>query len=92
MKKAKPISVRLNAEAYKRCEDAEKLGYSKTAFIENAILNTACPDRSVDQRLLIHFCKMQTIIEPMKKSERKDLLREELNKVCQLLKSQKETI
>lgn len=89
----KPISVRLSAEANTKCEDAIAKGFTRTEFINSAIMNIPYHNRQYEQKLLPHFCAMAELVSSLEaESDIKDALREELNTVCRFLRSQKETI
>ena len=86
MKKSKPISIRLSTEALLKCNEAEQSGYSRTDFINHAILNVPIHNKVTGKELLPYFCEMQSIVEKMKNGSTKERLREELESVCQLLR------
>lgn len=91
--KCKRVSIRLSDEAAKRCEDAKKMGYTQSEFIEQAILTVPIYyDRERDQRIIGHFCEIETLIARMENGKMKEAIREELNEVCQILRSSQVSI
>lgn len=91
MKKA--ISVRLSDEAMNRCEQAQRKGYSRTEFIDQAIRGIPYYDRDYAQKLLPYFCAIAESISQIRGNEYvKKTMRKELDAVCQFLKSHLEPI
>ena len=91
MKKA--ISVRLSDEAMNRCEQAQKKGYSRTEFIDQAIRGIPYYDRDYAQKILPYFCAIAESISQIHGNEYvKKTMREELDAVCQFLRSHPEHI
>ena len=89
MKKA--ISVRLSDEAMNRCEQAQKKGYSRTEFIDQAIRGIPYYDRDYAQKLLPYFCAIAESISQIHGNEyAKKTMRKELDEVCQCLRSHPE--
>lgn len=89
MKKIKDdnrITVRLSKEAYARCQEAKRAGYSTTDFVMQSILKAPVMDKTSNREVLKHFCQIQILIQGMKENSLKKELREELNEVCQFLK------
>lgn len=91
MKKA--ISIRLSEEAMNRCEQAQKKGYSRTEFIDQAIRGIPYCNRDYAQKLLPYFCAIAESISQIRGNEHvKKAMRKELDAVCQFLKSHPEPI
>lgn len=91
MKKA--ISVRLSDEAMNKCEQAQKEGYSRTEFIDQAIRGIPYYDRDYAQKILPHFCAIAESVSQIHGNEYvKKTMREELDAVCQFLRSHPEHI
>ena len=91
MKKA--ISVRLSDEAMNKCEQAQRRGYSRTKFIDQAIRGIPYYDRDYAQKLLPYFCAIAESISQIRGNEYiKKTMRKELDEVCQFLKSPPEPI
>lgn len=91
MKKA--ISVRLSDEAMNRCGQAQKKGYSRTEFIDQAIRGIPYYNRDYAQKLLPHFCAIAESISQIRGNEYvKKMMRKELDEVCQFLRSHPEPI
>lgn len=85
------ISVRLSDEANQKCEQAMKQGYSKTDFINQAILGIPYYDRKFAQQLLPYFCAIADSLSSVRgNADVKQEMREELDAVCQFLRSHQE--
>ena len=90
--KKKAVSVRLTSEAAAKCEHAKANGYNQTDFINQAILELPYYDRKCAQKLLPSFCAIAAMSAEIKDGETREAIREEVNKVCQFLRSYKDPI
>lgn len=90
---SRSISVRLSEQAFARCEEARKKGYTRTEFIEQSILGINYYDRAFARQLIPHFVAIAESIASIRgNSDIKEEMRKELNDVCQFLSSPLEHI
>lgn len=88
MQKKKSISLRLSPEARQKCEDAITKGYSRTAFIDQAIRSIPYYDKAIEQKLLPHFCAIAESVAAIKGNpDLKAEMRKELDEICRYLNS-----
>ena len=93
MSKKELISVRLSEEVSKKCKLAAAKGYTRSDFINQAILNIPIYNRGFEQKLLPYFCSIaESIASIQGNNELKIELRKELDAVCQYLNSQPDGI
>lgn len=89
-KKSSPISIRLSNTAVDKVKSAEEKGYTRSAFIEEAIMGTTIQDQKDIRDIVTHICHLETITADMKEGTVKTEIREELNALCQILRSSQE--
>lgn len=85
--KEKRISVRLDNEASKKLEEAKAKGYTTSQFVNEKMKNSNILDLNSLRDIIISINKIQTNLEDEEDIEIKNAIREELNRICQSLKS-----
>ena len=85
--KPKKISVRLDNEAAQKLEEAKAKGYTTSQFVIEKIKNSNVIDLNSLRNVMISINMIQNELEFEEDIEIKNSIREELNKICQSLKS-----
>lgn len=85
--KPKRISVRLDNEASQILEEAKANGYTTSQFVLEKMKNSNIIDLNSLRNIMISINKIQYEIEFEENMEMKSSIREELNNICQSLKS-----
>lgn len=87
--KGKKISVRLDMEATKRLNQANARGYTTSQYINRIIKNSSAGSMDLDamRSIMISINRLQYQLEFEEDLEIKMNMREELNKICRVLRS-----
>ncbi len=85
--KTKRISVRLDKEASQKLEEAKEKGYTTSQFVNEKMKKSNILDLNSLRNVMISINKIQTHLEFEENIEMKNAIREELDRVCQSLKS-----
>ena len=85
--KPKKISVRLDNESSQKLEEAKAKGYTTSQFVIEKIKSSNVIDLNSLRSIMISINMIQNELEFEENIEVKNSIREELNKICQSLKS-----
>lgn len=87
--KGKKISVRLDIEATKRLNRAKAQGYTTSQYINSIIKNSSAGSMDLDamRSIMISINRLQYQLEFEEDLKLKMNMREELNKICRVLRS-----
>lgn len=87
--KGKRISVRLVPEAAKKLDEAIEKGYTISQFINRVIMDSSVGGVDIGsmRTLMISMCNLQSQLEFEEDIDLRKNMREELNKICHVLKS-----
>jgi len=86
-KKETRITVRLSEYSAQKLNEAKGKGYSTSDFVNDLISKSVVNDIDLRRNIMIHICKMQSELEFEEDPEIKKNMREELNLICQCLRS-----
>lgn len=88
-KKGKKISVRLDPEATKKLDEAKEKGYTISQFINRIIKGSSVGGVDIGsmRTLMVSMSNLQSQLEFEDDVDVRKNMREELNKICQVLKS-----
>lgn len=87
--KIEKISVRLDAEAVQKLNEAVDKGFTKSQYINKIIKDSTAVDNDINlgRAIVISINKIQSQLEFEEDTEMKKNIREELNEICHVLKS-----
>lgn len=85
--KTKKISVRLDNEAALKLEEAKGKGYTVSQFVNEKMKDSNAIDLNSLRNIVVSITKIQTKLEFEEDIEIRNSIREELNSICQSLKS-----
>ena len=85
--KTKRISVRLDQEASIKLEEAKAKGYTSTQFVNEKLKSSNIININSLRNIMISITKIQSELEFENDDKTRDTIREELNSICQSLKS-----
>lgn len=89
MKNGKKISVRLDPEATKKLDEATEKGYTISQFINRIIKDSSVGGVDIGsiRTLMVSMSNLQSQLEFEEDIDLRKNMREELNKICHVLKS-----